>query len=273
VGAPGELAIGGVALARGYLGRPALTAERFVPDPFGPLPGRRLYRTGDRVRLSPRGEVEFLGRLDHQVKLRGFRIELGEIEAALLAHPRVTQAAVVLREDGGRDPRLAAYLEVADAPPPAAAELRDHLRRRLPDPMVPAHFVVLPALPRTPSGKVDRRALPAPGAARPAGEGAAYLPPRSAEEERMAALWSDVLGVERVGIEDNFFDLGGHSLSAARLLARVRAEMGVELPLAAVFQAPTVAALAAAAAACGRGAPARPERIARVARQARRRSG
>jgi len=232
VGVAGELHLAGVQLARGYLGRPALTAERFVPDPFSP---GRLYKTGDLTRRWPTGEVEYLGRIDFQVKLRGFRVELGEIEAALAAHPAVQEAAVVASADG--TPRLVAYVTGgADA-----AMLEAHLRSRLPGHMVPSAFVALDALPRTPSGKVDRRALPAPR-----WETAPYAAPRTPTEEILAAIWSELLGVERVGARDDFFALGGHSLLATRLVSRVRERFGKEVPVRRLFETPTVAGFAPA---------------------------
>ncbi|HYO12608.1 MAG TPA: amino acid adenylation domain-containing protein, partial [Thermoanaerobaculia bacterium] len=240
-GVAGELFLGGAGLARGYLGRPDLTAERFVPSPFaGDGPGARLYRTGDRVRYRADGELVFLGRLDHQVKIRGFRIEPGEVEAALLRHPDVEQAVVLALGEGG-ERRLVAYV----APPPAA-DLRQFLAERLPEHMVPSGFVVLKVLPLTPNGKVDRNALAslAPGpAVRPAHE-----PPRSPLEAAVAAVWGEVLGIDQVGVHDDFFHLGGHSLLAVRVQSRVRERLGVDLPLAAVFRAPTVAGLARVAA-------------------------
>jgi amino acid adenylation domain-containing protein/non-ribosomal peptide synthase protein (TIGR01720 family) len=244
VGVPGELYLGGDGLARGYLGRPELTAERFVPDPFGGAPrgGARLYRTGDRARWLAGGEVEFLGRVDQQVKVRGFRIEPGEVEAALEGHPAVRQALVHAYEHVPGDLRLAGYVvpeEGAEAP--AAAELRGFLGARLPEHMVPAAFVVKEALPLTPSGKLDRRGLPAPDAA--AGE--AYVAPRTPTEEVLAGIFGEVLRLERVGVRDDFFALGGHSLLATQVVSRARRALGVEVPLRAVFAAPTVAALAA----------------------------
>ena len=244
VGTPGELCIGGVQLARGYHGRPELTAERFVPDPFSP-PGHRLYRTGDLARRLPDGTVDYLGRLDFQVKVRGVRIELGEIEAALRAHPAVRDAAVTVR-DGQR---LAAYVMPREEPAGTeargllTADLRDFLRARLPEPMLPSAFVLLDALPLTPSGKLDRRALPAPEAARPEKE-AAFAAPRNETEELLAAIWAEVLGLARMGIDENFLELGGHSLFAMQLISRVRATFAVELPLRSLFEANTVAALA-----------------------------
>ncbi|HKV09679.1 MAG TPA: amino acid adenylation domain-containing protein, partial [Thermoanaerobaculia bacterium] len=237
-GAPGELWIGGRGVARGYLGRPDLTALRFAPDPFSPEPGARLYRTGDLVRQRPDGVLEFLGRADHQVKVRGFRIETGEVEAALAAHPAVRETVVVVRAEGG-DARLVAYVAATEAPP-AAAELRDHLRRSLPEPMVPSAFVFLDALPLTPNRKVDRKALPAPEVETAAG----FVAPRTPVQEIVAAVWSEVLGVPRIGLEDDFFALGGHSLLAARATSRLRGAFGVELPLRTLFEAPTPGALA-----------------------------
>ncbi|MET0395230.1 MAG: non-ribosomal peptide synthase/polyketide synthase, partial [Longimicrobiaceae bacterium] len=244
-GVPGELYLGGVQLARGYLGRPGLTAGSFVPDGLSGEAGGRLYRTGDRVRWLAGGALEFLGRTDQQVKLRGFRIEPGEVEAALRAHPAVRDAVVVARDAAG-GARLVAYLVPADgAGEPDAGELRAFLRGRLPDYMVPSALVALAALPLTPSGKVDRGALPEPAAAD--GAGARYVAPRTPAEDVLAGIWAEVLGVERVGVEDGFFDLGGHSLLATRVVSRARAALGVELPVRALFEAPTVAGLAARA--------------------------
>jgi amino acid adenylation domain-containing protein len=235
-GAPGELHIGGVQLARGYLNRPDLTAERFVPDSAGGA-GERLYRTGDLARWLPGGALDYLGRIDHQVKLRGFRIELGEIEAALAALPGVAQAAVLVRDDapGGRG--LVAFV----AGTAATQELKEGLRLRLPEPMVPGVFVHLPTLPLTSSGKVDRRALAALKAAPAAAAPAAV---RTPVQEILAGLWAEVLGGGTPGPEDSFFDLGGHSLLATRVVSRVRETFGVDLPLKALFEAPKLAALA-----------------------------
>ena len=241
IGVPGELYLGGVAPARGYLNRAGLTAERFVPDPHDDS-GARMYRTGDRARWLADGTIEFLGRVDDQVKVRGFRIEPGEIEAALSTHPAVREAVVVVREDAPGDKRLVGYVVPSPDAQVSAAELRKHLEGRLPDYMVPGAFVVLDAFPLTPSGKVARRALPAPDAA--ASE-EAYVAPRTPGEERLAAIFAEVLRAQKVGARDGFFALGGHSLLATRLISRVREGFGVELPLRALFEAPTVEGLAA----------------------------
>ncbi len=240
VGVAGELYISGAGLARGYLNRPELTAERFVPNPYGEA-GSRLYRTGDLARYRPDGNLEYLGRIDHQVKVRGFRIELGEIEARLLEHPEVREAVLLAREDNPEDKRLVAYV-VAQAERPSIETLRAHLQGVLPDYMVPAAFVFLEALPLTPNGKVDRKALPSPDL-----EGRLahqYVAPRNATEELLAGIWAEVLGLARVGIYDNFYDLGGHSLLATQVVSRVRQAFDMDLPLRDLFKAPTVAALA-----------------------------
>ncbi|HEV2755011.1 MAG TPA: amino acid adenylation domain-containing protein, partial [Actinomycetota bacterium] len=237
LGVPGELYVGGAGVARGYVNRPALTAERFVPDPFSSVPGARLYRTGDRARYLSDGDIEFLGRVDHQVKIRGFRIEPGEIEACLLAHEAVRDAVVVARTDGG-DKRLVAYV-VGDIA--TTSELRSHVAKSLPDYMVPAHFVVLDELPLTPNGKVDRAALPAPEG-RPELE-APYAAPRTPAEEVLGAIWCEVLGLERVGIHDDFFELGGHSLIAARV-ASLANKRGLRVAIRDVFEHPTLIELA-----------------------------
>ncbi|MET0400202.1 MAG: amino acid adenylation domain-containing protein, partial [Longimicrobiaceae bacterium] len=244
-GAPGEMYVGGVGVARGYLRRPDLTAERFVPDPFAE--GARLYRTGDRVRRRPDGELEFVGRVDEQVKVRGVRVEPGEVEAVLARHPAVREGVVVAGEDaasgvpGGK--RLVAYVVPRPGAECAPAGLRAFLRGQLPEPMVPRDFVFLADLPRTPNGKTDRRALPAPGADEP-GEDAGYVAPRGPVEERLAGIWAGVLGRERVGVEQGFFDVGGHSLLVAGLLRRVGEAFGVEPPVERFLEAPTVSALA-----------------------------
>src|SRR5580658_7641889 len=242
MGVAGELYIGGAGLARGYHGRADLTAERFVPDPFGP-PGGRLYRSGDLARYRPDGAVEYLGRADQQVKIRGYRIEPGEVEAALLGHPGVREAAVVARagEDGGS--RLVAYL--AGAALPGVSQWWNWLRERLPEYMIPAAFVDLERLPLTPNGKLDRRALPEPDGARPALENQ-YVAPGSAAEQALAGIWQAVLGRQRVGIQDNFFALGGDSILSIQVIARA-AQAGWRLSPRQLFQHQTIAALAAVA--------------------------
>ncbi len=256
LGARGELYVGGVGLARGYLKRAALTAERFVPSPFGS--GERLYRTGDLARWRADGELEFLGRVDHQVKLRGYRIELGEIEAVLRSHDGVKDAVVVAREDEPGAQRLVAYVVgSAAALPPEPSVLRAHVKASLPDYMVPSAFVAVAELPLTPNGKIDRKALPAPAG----GEGivqAAYEAARSPTEEVLAGIWCEVLKLDRVGVHDNFFELGGHSLLATRVTARLREAFGIELALRAVFEAPTLQRLAAHVEALRRQAAATP---------------
>ncbi|HEV7517967.1 MAG TPA: amino acid adenylation domain-containing protein, partial [Thermoanaerobaculia bacterium] len=241
-GVPGELLVGGSGLARGYLDRPALTAERFVPSPFGGVPGERLYRTGDRVRWRADARIEFLGRLDSQVKIRGFRVEPGEIEAALAAEPEVVEAVVIVREDEPGDRRLVAYVVGDPEGPPSAGALREALKRQLPEPLVPSAIVVLEVLPLTANGKVDRRALPAPEATGSKEE--RYLAPRSPVEELLAGIWAEVLRRERVGVEEDFFALGGHSLLATQVVSRVRRTLAVELPLKVLFERPTIASLA-----------------------------
>jgi amino acid adenylation domain-containing protein len=237
-GAAGEVYLSGAGLARGYLGRPAMTAEKYLPCPFAE-PGGRMYRVGDLGRLLEEGELDCLGRVDHQVKVRGFRVELGEVETVLLAHPAVRDAVVVAREDATGDRRLAAYA-VADGIDAQGA--RAWVAECLPDYMVPSAVVLMDAFPRLPNGKVDRVSLPAPEFGRR--DEAGYVAPRTPTEARMAEMWGEVLGVERVGVEDSFFDLGGHSLRAAQVVTRVRDGLGVDLPLSALFDAPTVAALA-----------------------------
>ncbi|HEV7784759.1 MAG TPA: amino acid adenylation domain-containing protein, partial [Thermoanaerobaculia bacterium] len=248
-GTPGELFIGGVQVGRGYLGRPDLTAERFLPDPFSPDPGRRLYRTGDSARYLPDGTVEYLGRLDHQVKIRGIRIEPGEIETVLRGHPGVRDAVVVDRELAPGDRRLVAYAVTREAAAPTAGELRRYLDQRLPDAMVPSQIVRLPALPLTPSGKVDRRALPIPEPERPELE-VAFVAPRTPTEQLLAAIWSDLLQLDAVGVHDDFFQLGGDSILAVQVTARAN-RSGLRLLPMQLFQHPTVASLAAQAAPAG----------------------
>jgi amino acid adenylation domain-containing protein len=243
IGVPGELYIAGTGLSRGYLGRPGLTADRFLPEPFSQALGARMYRTGDLMRRRPDGGLEFLGRTDHQVKLRGFRIELGEIEAVLAQHPAVRQGVVLAREDRPGDRRLVAYVLPAAGEPPVIGELRDYLRQKLPEYMVPSGFVLLNGFPRTSSGKVDRSALPAPDRQSPEAP-STYVAPRSAVERLLAGICAEVLDVEHMGAHDDFFALGGHSLLATRVIARLETALGVELPVRMLFEAPTIAGLA-----------------------------
>jgi amino acid adenylation domain-containing protein len=259
VGVPGELCVDGDGLARGYVGRPALTAEKFVPDPFGPA-GSRVYRTGDRARWLPDGVLEFLGRADQQVKVRGFRIEPGEIEAVLRTLPHVHEAAVVPHAEPGGALALAAYVVPRHGEMVDGAELRSALAERLPAYMVPATFTLLSALPITAAGKLDRRALPDPAPA-PAAEGA-YVEPATDDERAIAAAWQEVLGVERVGATDGFFALGGHSLRAVRIIARIDELLGVRLPVSALFESPTVRGLAERVARARESDPSLAERLA-----------
>jgi thioesterase domain-containing protein/acyl carrier protein len=244
VGAAGELYVGGVQLARGYHRRPGLTAERFVPNPFGGEAGARLYRTGDLARWGADGVLEYLGRADQQVKLRGFRIELGEIEKTLSAHPSVREAVVVVREDVPGDRRLVAYVVAASrGAAPDVQTLRRFVSERLPDYMTPAAFVALDALPVAPNGKLDRRALPPPA---PDGAHASndFVAPRDEVERELVNLWEEVLGVAPVGVRDNFFELGGHSVLALRVVGQIGKRFDKEVPLASMIQAGTVESLA-----------------------------
>lgn len=244
VGVPGELHVGGGGVAKGYVNRPDLTAEKFVPDPFSKTEGARLYKTGDIVRLLRDGNIEFLRRADHQVKVRGYRIEPGEIETALLSHEAVSECVVIAHKAKTGDARLVAYLICEGETRPGADELRAHLKGRLPDYMVPNAFVMLEAFPLTPNGKLDRKALPDPGQERPALSDE-HVSPRTPIEEAIGAIWRDVLGIDRVGAFDNFFDLGGHSLLATQVVSRLRKAFRVELPLRSFFEVKTVADLAA----------------------------
>jgi amino acid adenylation domain-containing protein len=235
VGVPGEIYIAGANVGRGYLGRPDITAERFVPDPFSVLPGARMYRTGDLARMLPDGNIEFLGRLDYQIKIRGNRVELGEIEAVLAEHPAVHGAVVTVYEDPSRGKSLAAYLAAsADC---GAAQLREFLKTRVPEYMIPQDFVFLDALPQTGSGKVDRRALPQPA---PHSNCLPPVSPRDSIELKILHIWQDLLGISSIGIQDDFFLIGGHSILAVRLLARIAQTFGRELPLAEFYQNPTI---------------------------------
>jgi amino acid adenylation domain-containing protein len=240
IGVPGEIYIGGVGVARGYLNQPELTAERFLPDPFAVGAGARMYRTGDLGRWLPDGNIEYLGRNDFQVKIRGFRIELSEVENTLRQHPGVHEAVVTAREDTPGDKRLVAYVVLAGESAGTSGELRDYLKQKLPDYMVPAAWVVLSALPLTPNGKVDRKALPAPDTARPA-HSLGFVAPRSETEKKLAGWWAEVLGLDSISIHDNFFELGGHSLTATKLISRIRTGLRIDVPLRGLFERPTVA--------------------------------
>jgi acyl carrier protein len=272
LGAPGEIHVGGAGLARGYLARPGLSAARFVPDPFSGQPGERLYRTGDLARQRPDGSLEFAGRIDHQVKIRGFRIELGEIESVLGTHPDVQRAVVLAREEVG-ETQLAGYVEGRAGTRPVLEELRSFLRQRLPDYMVPASFVALESLPVDQNGKIDRRALAAlRGEALP--RSVPFVPPSTEAEESIAQVWCEVLGLEAVGVNDTFFDLGGHSLALLQVQRKLQDRLGREIPIIDLFGAPTVAALALRLAGTGEegiAAAAAGDERAEVRREARRR--
>jgi acyl-coenzyme A synthetase/AMP-(fatty) acid ligase len=252
IGGAGELHIGGAGLARGYLNRTDLTAEKFIPDPFSTEAGARLYKTGDLARYLVDGNIEFLGRIDSQVKIRGFRIEPGEIEAVLGQHDAVGQAVVLAREDTPYDSsaavitgkRLVAYVVPSRGRAPTSNELRNFLRGKLPEYMLPSAFVFLDSWPLTPNGKLDRNALPAPDQSRP-DLVESYVVPRTPVEELIAGIWAEVLNVEKIGIHDNFFELGGHSLLATKAVARLGKMCPRELPLRSLFENPTVAGLAA----------------------------
>jgi acyl carrier protein len=266
IGVPGELCIGGIGLARGYLNQPELTAQKFIANPFSDDPKARFYRTGDTGRYRPDGSIEFLGRIDNQVKIRGYRIELGEIESVLNQHAAVRESVVIadarlsseLSEHGNRNTksgpadenpqserRLVAYAVVNDNPAPSINDLRNFLKAKLPDYMIPSAFVFLESLPLTPNGKVDRKALAVPDHARPELD-AIYVRPRNPVEELLAEIWAEVLRIERIGIHDNFFDLGGHSLLATQVTSRLRDRLQIELPLRTLFEKPTIEDLAVA---------------------------
>ena len=243
-GIPAEVFIGGGGVGRGYLGQPDMTAARFIPDPFGGAPGARLYRTGDLARYLPDGNIEFLGRLDHQVKIRGYRVETTEVEAALLEHRQINEAAVIARHEVGSDTcHLAAYFVPASRSGPSVSELRSHLKDRLPEYMVPSTFVSLASLPLTANGKLDRQALPDPAESESA-SARAYIAPRSEVEQTIASAWQEVLPVEKVGLYDNFFDLGGHSLSMIRIHSKLVERFGRDVPILDLFQHTTVSSLA-----------------------------
>jgi acyl-coenzyme A synthetase/AMP-(fatty) acid ligase/acyl carrier protein len=244
IGMAGELCIGGAGVGIGYINDPELNRLKFIANPFAEIASPRLYRTGDFARYLPDGNIEFLGRKDHQVKIRGFRIELGEIENVLNGHPAVQQSVVVVREDERGDKCMAAYVVGKTERAASVEELRDYLKEKMPDYMVPSFFVMLEALPLTPNGKVDRKALPAPDSKQGSAASAVEMP-RTPDEELMAGIWQEVLKVERVGVNENFFELGGHSLLAMQLVSKVRETFGVDLPLRSLFDTPTVAKLSA----------------------------
>jgi acyl carrier protein len=246
IGVPGELYVGGAGVGRGYLNRPELTAERFIPNPFRPGAGKRLYRSGDLVRYLPNRDLEYRGRIDAQIKIRGFRIELGEIEAVLRQHAAVREVVVLAREDSG-EKRLVAYVVPAQQAP-TVSELNGFLRQKLPEYMVPSAFMFLDALPLTANGKIDRRNLPGPDQSRPEQE-SSFVAPRTPVEELLAQIWAEVLKLDQVGIHDNFFELGGHSLLLTQVASRIQRAFLVLLPLRILFDAPTIADLSAAIAA------------------------
>ena len=244
-GVAGEIYIGGDGVARGYLAQPEITAERFIPNPFSETGGERIYRTGDMARYRDDGEIEYLGRVDHQVKVRGFRVELGEIEAVLRQHPKVNEVVVMAREEVVGDRRIVAYLVSSEPEELSLNDVRRFMRDKLPEYMMPSSLVPLSALPLTPNGKVDREALPAPGLGR-AGMEEAYVAPRTVLEEAVARIWAETIGLELVGVHDNFFELGGHSLLATQVISRIREEFEVELPVRMIFDGMTVAEMATA---------------------------
>jgi amino acid adenylation domain-containing protein len=243
IGVPGEIYIGGDGLARGYLKRPDLTAERFLPHPFSKQPGARLYKTGDLARYLPGGDIEFLGRIDNQAKVRGFRVELGEIESVLIQHSGVREAVALAQEDQLGEKSLIAYIVPAQTPIPGTSELRNFLKEKLPEYMVPSAFVFLSALPLTRNGKLDCNALPAPEQRSPE-LAERYVAPRTPAEKLIAEIWAEVLKLGKIGIHDNFFDLGGHSLLATQVVSRIRNTLQIELPVRSLFEKPTIAELA-----------------------------
>jgi amino acid adenylation domain-containing protein len=255
-GVAAELYVGGVGVARGYWKRSELTGARFIPDPFAGVPGAVLYRTGDLARYLPDGQIEFLGRADNQVKVRGHRVELEEVEAALIGHPDIRECVVVVRGDAGRDQSLLAYFVPDGEPAPAPAALRGYLEAKLPHYMVPAAFVRVDALPLSPNGKVDRRALPRPELARPE-EGTEFVAPRDKIELQLAAIWEEALGVRPISVLDNLFELGGNSLIAAAVMARAQRTLHKDVALSDVMQRPTIAGLAELIRAEGARSPAR----------------
>jgi acyl carrier protein len=234
--------VGGDGLARGYLNRPELTQEKFVPNPFSPDPQSRLYKTGDLVRYLPDGNIEYIGRIDNQVKIRGFRIELGEIETALLQHSAIREVVVLAREDIPGDRRLVAYVVVQEVQAPSISDLRSFLQARLPNYMLPSVFVLLDRFSLTPNGKIDRRNLPAPDLS--AQSAATYIAPQTEMERAIAAIWQEVLQLEKVGMDDNFFDLGGHSLLMVQLAQKLQVSLDCEVSLLEIFKYPTIATFA-----------------------------
>lgn len=263
VGTPGELYIGGDGLARGYLNMPELTAQKFIPNPFSNQPGTRLYKTGDLARYLPDGNIEFIGRIDNQVKIRGVRVELEEIEAALKKHPAVQEAVVITQEDNQRNKRLIAYVVAHRQEAILDSNLYHYLKEKLPAYMLPVTFIPLDKIPLTPNGKTDRHALPTPDYTySPTGTG--YVPPRNPIEEILAGIWIKVLGISQVGIYDNFFELGGHSLLATQIITRIRNLFQVELPLQTLFDSPTIAELASALTRFSQEQPNRLEKIAQL---------
>jgi acyl carrier protein len=240
VGVPGQICIGGTGLARGYLRRPDVTADSFIPNPFGATAGERLYKTGDLGRYLADGTIEYLGRMDHQVKLRGFRIELGEIEAVLAEHESVRQSVVMAREDPAREKELIAYVVSEHGASDSEDDLRCFLKTKLPEYMIPAAFVFVASLPRTANGKLDRRALPLPDPSSRRRPGNSVRP-QTPLESLVADIWSEVLNLGSIGLHDNFFELGGHSLKATQVISRVRETFGVDLPVRALFETPTIA--------------------------------
>jgi amino acid adenylation domain-containing protein len=243
IGVAGELHIGGIGLARGYLNRPELTAEKFIADPFAQEPGARLYKTGDLSRFLPDGSIEYLGRIDHQVKIRGFRIELGEIESVLRQHPAIKEAVVVAREDTPGDKRVAAYFVPDNGAAPATAELRAFMREKLPEYMLPSVFVTLKTMPLSGNGKVDRKVLPKPDPADYAPTGT-FAAPKDAVESQLVEIWQTLLGVKPIGVKDNYFELGGHSILAVKMMNRIAETFGKTLPIATLLQTPTIEQLA-----------------------------
>jgi acyl-CoA synthetase (AMP-forming)/AMP-acid ligase II len=243
VGVAGELYVGGPALARGYLNQPALTAAKFIPHPFSDQPGARLYKTGDMARYLPDGNVEFMRRLDYQVKVRGFRIELEEIESVLSRHEGVREALVAAYESAPGEKHLIAYIVPSQSAPPSVQELQQLIREHLPAYMLPAAFIILEAFPLSPNGKIDRKALPAPDLETLAPANT-YVEPSTPLEETLVGIWEEVLGRKRIGVFDNFFEVGGHSLLATQIVARVRKNLDVEFSLRSLFETPTIAEMA-----------------------------